>query len=29
ISTKWMTAEEALAIKMRDGENETLPDTQN
>lgn len=29
ISIKWMTAEEALAIKMRAGENETLPDTQN
>ncbi len=29
ISIKWMTAEESLAITMRDGEKETPPDSQN
>jgi len=29
ISIKWMTAEEALVIKMREEENETRPDSQN
>ncbi len=29
ISIKWMTAEEALAIKLREEEKETIPDTQN
>ncbi len=29
IALTWMTAEESLAIRMRDGENETFPDSQN
>ncbi len=29
VALTWMTAEESLAIRMRDGENETSPDSQN